>query len=215
MNKKTLLILCVVFAAVLIIAGVLYNNLADQVQTGGIVTNPPAAEETTVPTQVTEVPQTEAPQQTDATEATEAPDYSAPDFTMLDWEGNEVHLSDFVGKPIILNFWASWCGPCKMEMPDLEEAYLEYGDEIEFLIVDLTDGTSETVKSASSYIESQGYTFPVYYDTAMGGAFAYGVNAIPVTYFIDADGNLAAYYQGAMTAEILQQGISMIYLQKD
>ena len=156
MNKKTLLILCVVFAAVLIIAGVLYNNLADQVQTGGIVTNPPAAEETTAPTQVTEVPQTEAPQQTDATEATEAPDYSAPDFTMLDWEGNEVHLSDFVGKPIILNFWASWCGPCKMEMPDLEEAYLEYGDEIEFLIVDLTDGTSETVKSASSYIESQG-----------------------------------------------------------
>ena len=149
------------------------------------------------------------------TEAAQPGSQAAPDFTMYTLDGEAVKLSDFRGKPVILNFWASWCGPCKMEMPDLEEAYLEYGDEIDFLIVDLTDGTSETVKSASSYIESQGYTFPVYYDTAMGGAFAYGVNAIPVTYFIDADGNLVAYYQGAMTAEILQQGISMIYLQKD
>ena len=211
MNKKTLLILCVVFAAVLIIAGVLYNNLADQVQTGGIVTNPPAAEETTVPTQVTEVPQTEAPQQTDATEATEAPDYSAPDFTMLDWEGNEVHLSDFVGKPIILNFWASWCGPCKMEMPDLEAFYQTYGEEIHFLIVNCTDGGRETVDTAKAFIEGTDYTFPVYFDTTSMGAYTYNANSIPLTYFIDANGDLVAYYMGAMSADILQQGVDAIY----
>ena len=149
--------------------------------------------------------------QTPTTQATEPARQAAPDFTMYTLEGEPVKLSDFQGKPVILNFWASWCGPCKMEMPDLEAAYLEYGDEIHFLMVNLTDGTSETVESAHGYIESQGYTFPVYYDTAMGGAFAYGVSGIPVTYFIDADGNMVAYYPGAMSADILQRGISMIY----
>ena len=145
------------------------------------------------------------------TQPTEPARQAAPDFTMYTLEGEPVNLSDFRGKPTILNFWASWCGPCKMEMPDLEEAYLTYGGEINFLIVNLTDGTSETVESAHGYIESQGYTFPVYYDTVMGGTFAYGVSAIPVTYFIDAEGNLVAYYEGAMTADILRQGISMIH----
>ena len=139
-------------------------------------------------------------------------DYSAPDFTVYDIDGNPVNLSDFEGKPTILNFWASWCGPCKSEMPDLEEAYQEYGDVINFVIVDLTDGSSETVETASAYIESQGYTFPVYYDTDLDGATTYGVTAIPLTYFIDADGNLVAYHQGAMSADILSQGISLIYV---
>ena len=165
----------------------------------------PTAEPTTEATQ----PATEAAQPT--TQPTEPARQAAPDFTMYTLEGEPVNLSDFRGKPTILNFWASWCGPCKMEMPDLEEAYLTYGGEINFLIVNLTDGTSETVESAHGYIESQGYTFPVYYDTVMGGTFAYGVSAIPVTYFIDAEGNLVAYYEGAMTADILRQGISMIH----
>ena len=71
-----------------------------------------------------------------------------PDFTVVDEEGNPVSLSDFFGKPIILNFWASWCGPCKSEMPDFEEAYLEYGDVIQFLMVNCTDGSRETVEGA-------------------------------------------------------------------
>ena len=165
----------------------------------------PTAEPTTEATQ----PATEAAQPTP--QPTEPARQAAPDFTMYTLEGEPVNLSDFRGKPTILNFWASWCGPCKTEMPDLEEAYLTYGGEINFLIVNLTDGTSETVESAHGYIESQGYTFPVYYDTVMGGTFAYGVSAIPVTYFIDAEGNLVAYYEGAMTADILRQGISMIH----
>ena len=163
----------------------------------------------------TEAPTESTQPTTEATDPTDPQLQAAPDFTMYMQDGTPVTLSDFRGKPTILNFWASWCGPCKMEMPDLEDAYLEYGDEINFLIVNLTDGTSETVESASGYIESQGYTFPVYYDTAMGGAFAYGVNAIPVTYFLDADGNLVAYYPGAMTADILQRGISMIHLAEE
>ena len=203
MNKKTILILCAVFMAVMVIAGVLYSSLAGQVQTGGIVTNPPATE---APTEAATEP--EAAQQTDATEA---PDYSAPDFTMLDWEGNEVQLADFIGKPIILNFWASWCGPCKMEMPDLEAFYQQYGEEIHFLIVNCTDGSRETVETAKEFIEGTDYTFPVYFDTTSMGAYTYGANSIPLTYFIDKDGNLTAYYVGAMSEDILQQGVDAIY----
>ena len=135
---------------------------------------------------------------------------AAPDFTVYDIDGNACKLSDFQGKPVILNFWASWCGPCKSEMPDLEDAYQEYGDQIHFLTVNLTDGSTETVETASAYISQQGYTFPVYYDTGMDAASVYGINAIPMTYFLDAEGNFVYQVTGMMSAEVLQGGIDML-----
>ena len=134
----------------------------------------------------------------------------APDFTVYDKEGNEVHLSDFVGKPIVLNFWASWCSPCKSEMPDFNQAYLDYGDEVNFLMVNMTDGSRETVESASAFIEEQGYEFPVFYDTDYDAALTYGAYALPTTYFIDAEGYGVAWAQSALSAENLQKGLDMI-----
>ena len=78
------------------------------------------------------------------------------------------------------------------------------------MMVNLTDGSRETVESASAFIEEQGYTFPVFFDTQYSGAAAYGTSAIPVTFFIDRDGNLIAYAQSAIDAETLQEGIDMI-----
>ena len=135
---------------------------------------------------------------------------AAPDFTVYDLEGNPVKLSDFRGQPVILNFWASWCGPCKAEMPDLEEAYLAHGGEIAFLVVNLTDGRNETVDSASGYIAQQGYTFPVYYDTSLEAVYAYGINSIPMTYFIDGQGNVVDDHLGMISANGLQQGIDAL-----
>jgi len=143
-------------------------------------------------------------------EVTDAPKDLAPDFEMVDRDGNRIKLSDMRGKPVVLNFWASWCGPCKSEMPDFEEAYKEYGDDITFMIVNLTDGKNETVDTAQAFIDSQGYTFPVYFDTDSNGAAAYGVSSIPVTYFIDAQGYLVAYGQGALNSETLKSGIDML-----
>lgn len=183
-----LLIWILLFAVIIAGASVLYDHLRSQMAPVGLATETTSSE----------------------TASTATP---APDFTVYDIDGNAHKLSDFRGKPVILNFWASWCGPCQMEMPDIESAWQEYGEEIHFLIVDLTDGSQETVEKASAYINENGYTFPVYFDTAMEGAYAYGVTGIPVTYFIDAEGNFVAYYQSAMSAEILQQGIDMLLTQ--
>lgn len=204
MDKKTLLILCLTLALVLIGAGVLYNTLAGSVRLDGIATMPPG-------TQMPDAPTEENPAQATEASPTEPVNNTAPDFTMLDGEGNEVTLAAFFGKPIILNFWASWCGPCKMEMPDLQKFYEKYGEEIHFLLVNCTDGSRETLDTARAFIDKSGYTFPVYFDTTSVGAYTYGTSSIPLTYFIDAQGNLVAYYMGAMSENVLQQGVDMIY----
>ncbi len=134
----------------------------------------------------------------------------APDFTVTDKDGSKVKLSDMKGKPVVLNFWASWCPPCKAEMPDFEQMYKKYGNEINFMIVNSTDGQQETVETAKAYIEQNGYTFPVYYDTMYEGAYAYQVHSLPSTFFIDASGNVVTYAMGALDGATLEKGIGMI-----
>lgn len=86
------------------------------------------------------------------------------DFTAVDGEGNEVSLSDYFGKPVVLNFWASWCPPCKAEMPHFESAYQENAD-IQFLMVNMTTSSRESLTAAKEFIQAEGYTFPVLFDT--------------------------------------------------
>lgn len=191
MNKRVLLLL-VILVVVLAAAGIGYKSLSAGMEMNNLSTGE------TVSANVPEASE-EAPAQE-----------LAPDFTVYDREGNAHSLSDFRGQPVIVNFWASWCGPCKSEMPDFEEKYKEYGEEIQFLMVNLTDGHQETVETAAGFIDSAGYTFPVYFDSDYSGAAAYAVNAVPATYFIDAEGALVAYGKGAMSAEVLQKGIDML-----
>ena len=141
----------------------------------------------------------------------EEPSNLAIDFTMEDAAGEEVALYDYIGKPMVLNFWASWCRPCKAEIPDFQEAFEKYDGEIAFLMVNMTDGVQETKESAVSFIEEQGYTLPFYFDTQLQGAYTYGVYSLPMTFFIDADGEMIAYAQGMIDRETLETGISMIY----
>jgi thiol-disulfide isomerase/thioredoxin len=140
----------------------------------------------------------------------EQPKQFPPDFTVMDASGNEVKLSDFRGKPTVVNFWASWCVPCQSEMPDFNAVYQRMGDDIHFLMVNMTDGGQESLESAQKFVADSGYTFPVYYDTQYSAAMAYGVSSLPTTYFFDAEGYGVAYAIGAINEEALLRGINMI-----
>jgi len=134
----------------------------------------------------------------------------APDFTVLDADGNLVKLSDYKGKPIVLNFWASWCPPCKGEMPEFNQVYQDVGHDITFMMVDLVDGQRETKEKGAQYVKDQGYSFPVYFDADQDAANTYGIMSIPTTVFIDKDGYIVTGAQGAIEAETLRKGIDMI-----
>ena len=134
----------------------------------------------------------------------------APDLFVYDESGSQIRLSNLKGKPVVLNFWASWCEPCKAEMSGFQEAYEKYGDQIHFMMVNMTDGEQETMETAMDYVSQQGYTFPVYYDSSSLAAIFYGIESIPATFFIDAEGYLVTYANTMISAEQLQMGIDMI-----
>lgn len=149
-----------------------------------------------------------APAET-AAETTDTVDYTAPDFTVYDADGNAAKLSDFFGKPLVVNFWASWCGPCKSEMPYFDKAAAER-DDVTILMVNLTDGQRDTVESVTKFAEKEGYTFPLWFDTELSAANAYYVYSIPMTVFIAADGTLADYHTGAMSEEMLNAYLDLL-----
>ena len=207
-KKRTFLVLAGSFVLILVLAGVLYNTLGDQfAPSSQLATVKPAP--TTPSTESAPTPTQPGTETDPSTQPTEAPLPQAPDFTVYDRAGNPVKLSDYFGKPIVLNFWASWCGPCKSEMPDFQKKYKEMGDDIQFLMINLTTDR-ETMDSATAFLDSTGYTFPVLFDTSGMAAYLYEVYYIPTTYFIDAQGNLVAMATSALTANMLQQGIDMI-----
>ncbi len=126
----------------------------------------------------------------------------ATDFTLKDIEGNTVKLSDFRGKKVILNFWASWCPPCKAEMPDIQKVHEELmkANEAVVLSIDLSNGyNGETKEQGAKYFKKNGFTYRVVFDNDSKVAMEYKISSIPTTYFINKDGTIfdnVVYYAG-------------------
>ncbi len=142
--------------------------------------------------------------------ASEEEVYPAPDFSVLNKLGQTVHFRDLIGKPVVINFWATWCPYCVKELPDYEACYQEFGDQVEFMFIDLTDGSRETIKTADAYIRKNGFTFPVYYDTEMSAAYVYGIQSIPVSVFIDEKGNLYRWGTGMLDGTVIHDTIEAL-----
>lgn len=129
------------------------------------------------------------------------PAESFADCTVYDANGEPVALSSLLGKPVFLNFWATWCPYCVEEFPELQRAFEEYGDKVHFAMINYTDGVRETVETASAFTEENGYTFPVYYDLDSAALEQYGVFSFPTSALLSADGVLTERRTGAVTYE--------------
>lgn len=148
-----------------------------------------------------------APQETAGLE----PGAMAPDFELETWDGETIQLSELEGKKVILNFWATWCGPCREEMPEMEEFYQERGDEVEILAVNLTN-TETNLSDVGEYMEEFEYTYPILLDKDGEVSETYkGSVAVPTTYFIGTDGRIQAPRKtGPMTYTFMEETIQSI-----
>ncbi|MCD8316160.1 MAG: redoxin domain-containing protein [Eggerthellaceae bacterium] len=194
-NRK-IFIWIIVFVVLIILAGVAYTYFSGNTTASDLVAEPEMRDEATTETG-------------DAVVGTSKGDI-APSFTATTTDGTTVSLADYIGKPIVINFWASWCTYCKQEMPELQSAYEQYGDEVTFLMVDTVGLSGETQSAGLSYIKSGGYTFPILFDDNYSATTAYGINSLPQTYFIDSNGIIAYKSIGLMNSASLEQGLSAI-----
>lgn len=224
-------------AALLILMGVMtltgyMNGMTDYLSdfgglAGGGVTQEESAEpgqtkmqeqtETQGQTEMQEQPetqgQTEAPgQDAEQTQATEQEGQRetvpAPDFTLVDQFGKEHTLSEYKGKTIFLNFWGTWCPPCRSEMPEIQKLYEAYGsNEKDLVVLGIAApeyGDEGTVEEIKEFLSENEYTFPVVMDETGEMFYWYGISAFPTTFMIDAEGNVYGYVQGAITGEIME-----------
>ncbi|HEV8662328.1 MAG TPA: TlpA disulfide reductase family protein [Candidatus Methylomirabilis sp.] len=135
----------------------------------------------------------------EATEPQPIVGHAAPDFTTPDVEGRPVRLADFRGnRAVLLNFWATWCVPCRQEMPTMEQAYQKYKDRgLEILAVSIDVGHLPVVAATvAQFLEELNLTFPALLDPEMEVARRYRVFGIPVTFLIDREGIIRAREQG-------------------
>ena len=127
------------------------------------------------------------------------------DFQVEDLAGDEVHLSDYRGKVVLVNFWATWCSPCQEEMPVLD-AYYQAHHDAGFVLLGVN--VSDRPPEAAAYFEEAGYSFPLVFDPPGNVLIDLGARGLPVSLLIDRDGHLVEKWVGPLTADTLDSTIT-------
>ena len=130
----------------------------------------------------------------------------APDFTLQALDGSTFRLSEQRGKPVVLNFWATWCGPCQNELPAIQKAAEHFGDDVVFAGVD----QGEKPEVVQSFVDKLGLTFTIPMDTDGTIGYNYGVQGLPTTFFIDRNGVVQSLWMGEMNSVTLAENIARI-----
>lgn len=214
--KKTIIII-LALAVVLVGAYLGYQSYvnhkpvepvpAEEVQQAAEQT--PAAEQTQPAAEAQPAEETQPEEQTETAQPEDSGD-TAPDLKLQALDGTTTQLSALFGKPMIVNFWTTWCTPCKAELPLLQQAYEQYGQEINFVMVNLTDGGRDTVEGVSAFIEENGYTFPAYCDIDYAASKLYGIVGIPSTVLIDMNGKVIDTHVGILDEKTLSAYIALL-----
>nr|WP_236838894.1 TlpA disulfide reductase family protein [Caldalkalibacillus salinus] len=134
--------------------------------------------------------------------------FQAPSFFLEHLHTGEEYSLDSTDKPVLINFWASWCGPCKLEAPDMVKVYEEYGEHIDIYAINLTD--VDDIPQVESFVEEYGFTFPVLLDEEGKVADQYNVMAIPTTFVVNSEGEVTAKHQGYATMDDLIHIVSEV-----
>lgn len=134
----------------------------------------------------------------------------APDFELETLDGDHVQLSDYRGKKVLLNFWATWCGPCRQEMPAMQDFYEEFGDDIEILAVNVTS-SEKSIDDVQDFIDEFEFTYQTLLDTDMDVSNIYMAVGLPTTYFIGTDGIIQAPRKiGPMTYDYMVETLQIL-----
>lgn len=133
--------------------------------------------------------------------------FLAPDFTLTSLDGATVQLSDLRGSPVLINFWATWCGPCRTEMPHIQAAFTAHSDDG---LAVLGVNQSESSASVARFVQEFGLTFPIPLDSDGKVSAIYQARAIPVSFFVDAQGVIRDTFTGPMTTGLLESKLELI-----